>query len=517
MLLLIIRHISVESIKMPGKTELCWGISSYGARTYTLTYKITNIINQYKDSQGLYFSFIPKEMEQKPQQVKIAISSANGFNKQNSQIWAFGYPKGTIQFSNNNTIVMDSKGALPSSNYMVALVKIQNGMFSTNNTISKNFDEISEEATSTINNTITNDNTNDTTFEEETTQKKSFSPMSILLLPIFFMFSLVPFILPIVILKLFKRKGASYPITGEIDFGVEGKKLPSMKEVNYVREIPCKKDLYYAYWVIYQYEITDKNTCKSGLLGAILLNWIKNGAVQMSKTKKGIFNFKDNNYAIDLTQITQGNNEVEDKLLVMLKKASGTNQILEAKEFQKWCKKNYTAINQWFREVITYETRKLEEAGVIKSREKEVTAMFGITRKISVKQLEPVIKEQAVEVLGLKRFLLEYSLIAEKEAIEVQLWEEYLIFAQLLGIADKVEEQFSKLYPEFNEVSRINTQYATICTREFAYLGIEAARVAQKMAEDRSSNDSYSSGGGGSSFSGGGSSSGGSSSGGGFR
>ena len=55
--------------------ELCWGISKYGNRTYTLKYNITNFVNQYNDSQGIYFSLMPKEMKQSPKQVLITIRS----------------------------------------------------------------------------------------------------------------------------------------------------------------------------------------------------------------------------------------------------------------------------------------------------------------------------------------------------------------------------------------------------------------------------------------------------------
>ena len=41
--------------------------------------------------------------------------------------------------------------------------------------------------------------------------------------------------------------------------------------------------------------------------------------------------------------------------------------------------------------------------------------------------------------------------IDDKEAIEVNIWEYYLIYAQILGIADKVAKQFKKLYPEITE------------------------------------------------------------------
>ena len=43
----------------------------------------------------------------------------------------------------------------------------------------------------------------------------------------------------------------------------------------------------------------------------------------------------------------------------------------------------------------------------------------------------------------------------ERGAVEVGLWKDYLVFAQLYGIADKVAEQFQKLYPkEFQELSQ---------------------------------------------------------------
>ena len=119
--------------------------------------------------------------------------------------------------------------------------------------------------------------------------------------------------------------------------------------------------------------------------------------------------------------------------------------------------------------------------------------------------------------------------------MQVHLLEDYLIFAQLLGIADKVEEQFSKLYPDFKEISKINIENTSLYTKTLSVSMVsalaretlryerrterEARRRARKM--DREYSHSYSgsdrdSGGGGSSYSSGGSSSGGSS-GGGFR
>ena len=52
-----------------GVVYLCWGISKYGNTVYTLKYNITNFVNQYSDSQGVYFSLMPKEMEQSQNQL----------------------------------------------------------------------------------------------------------------------------------------------------------------------------------------------------------------------------------------------------------------------------------------------------------------------------------------------------------------------------------------------------------------------------------------------------------------
>ena len=110
----------------------------------------------------------------------------------------------------------------------------------------------------------------------------------------------------------------------------------------------------------------------------------------------------------------------------------------------------------------------------------------------------------------------------EREYFEVKTWEEYLIFAQLMGIADKVAEQFSKIYPIFNQESLLNSDFTTLAVINMADLGYTGMVQGYEIANSRSSEDhdysgsSRSSGSGGSSYSSGGSSAEGSS-GGGFR
>ena len=108
------------------------------------------------------------------------------------------------------------------------------------------------------------------------------------------------------------------------------------------------------------------------------------------------------------------------------------------------------------------------------------------------------LKNEAVKLAGLKRFLLEYTLIKEREALEVTLFEDYLIFAQILGIAKQVSKQFKELYPNMIEQTNYSSYDNLIYINYVSSRGITSAKSARSAAE------SYSSGGGGFSSGGGG-------------
>ena len=164
--------------------------------------------------------------------------------------------------------------------------------------------------------------------------------------------------------------------------------------------------------------------------------------------------------------------------------------ILENKEFEKWCRDSYTKILNWFDDILIKQRINLVNENLIVAEEKK--GIFG-TRYTATLEL----KEEALKIAGLKRYLLDYTLIREREAIEVELFENYLIYAQILGIAKQVSKQFKELYPDIieqtNYQSYDNIYYINYC----ASRGVSSANSARAAAE------SYSSGGGGFSSGGG--------------
>lgn len=86
-----------------------------------------------------------------------------------------------------------------------------------------------------------------------------------------------------------------------------------------------------------------------------------------------------------------------------------------------------------------------------------------------------------------------------KEVLEVKLWDEYLMFAYLFGIASKVAKQLKNMYPEVIEQMGNGLDYDTlIFINNMSITSTSAASSARRDAE------SYSSGGGGFSSGGGG-------------
>lgn len=460
--------------------ELCWGISKYGNNVYTLSYKINGFVSQNEDSQMIYWTLIPHDLSSKPQNVHIKIYSDNKYSD-DLPVWGYGNYGGTA-YVYDGYIEMNSEGTLNSDEYMTILVKFPLNTFNTTNIISNDFNYYYQMA------------------EEGATHYKDNNSVFGFFAGVM-TFAINVLIYGIVGLFTYKaiRKAKDKVGNYNLEFRPTGKKIP--KDIPNVREIPFNNDVYMAYWVATVYGLA-KN--KTDFLGALLLKWLKEGKISIEKSVSGVFKNKEESI-INMSNDATFDNEFEQDLYSMMKAAS-QGGILESKEFSRWCSNNYKRIYDWFDDVLDNQTLELIKQNKITVEEKKNKIFSSNTYRV-----QPIMLEEAKKLSGLKNFLLEFSRISEKEAIEVNMWEYYLMYAQILGIAEKVAKQFKNLYPELVE----NYAYDyddVIFVNHISYSGMRAASTSKSRAE------SYSSGGGGfSSGGGGGGSFGGGSGGGGFR
>ncbi len=448
--------------------ELCWGISNYGHNVYTLKYTITGFVSQTVDKQMIFWTLIPHELSLKPRDVNIVIW-ADDYFEDTVPVWGYGNRGEAYVY--DGKIELNTINGLESYEHMTVLVEFPENKFQTNNILDKTFEEYHDLAE---------------------IGSKSYNKVPFILQLINFLFSILPIIsLGFIFSAIIKMSKDKY-----YKKNISKGKFPKL---NYYRDIPCNKDIYYAYFLANNYNLVKY---KTDFLGALILKWIKAGVVKVEmKDKNGLLKKREEATLIMDLEKFQKNTEIDEletKMFGYMYEAS-KDGILESKEFSKYSDVHYSKILNWFDKVLKKEKETAVSLGLIKM-EKKLLARYYETIEIY---------DEATKLAGLKKFLKDFSSIKDKSSIEVHLWEYYLIFAQIFGIADQVAKDFKKLYPEvITDFSHENLVIVHTMSRN----SIRSATSARSRAQ------SYSSGGGGSSSSGGGGgSSGGGGGGGGFR
>lgn len=483
-------------IKRSNSYELCWGVGDYGHREYTISYTISHFVQQYQNDQGFNYAFL-SDMDLPPQKVYVKVSSFTDLNDEMSDIYAFGF-EGNVIFQDGN-VVIESSHALSSYSKVQLLMRIDNGTFTNAHETDEDYNDILEDAKRDSD--YTSDNDDSFTYVDRSMKRMMFYIYATIGINVIFCIAIVALTLRS------SRQRKIYKNVIQFEDQTNSLSIKKNKNIDIYREIPCRKDPYYFYYAALCGGLISSHQ-KSGLIAAILLQWIQERQIEFVKTEDQGLLFKKEGYSIDLNKPIQTYCSVEDELLNMLRQAAGSNGILETKEFEKWCKKHYTRVDIWFDRVSSFMESWLTTQGMLDKKNIPYKTLF-TTYYRSRKIYSVEFKKEIEHVIGFKKFLQEMSSMDEKEVIEVKLWEEYLIFATILGIADVVEKQLKIRCPEFNEVSYIETAYTTRIMRDFTYRSISAAYRAQSAASSRSSggSSSRSSGGGGSSSSSGGGSS----------
>lgn len=433
--------------------EICFGISEYSAKkTYQVEYDITNFVARLNDSQMAYWTLV--DFSQSIKEVYIKIHS-NFRYEDTLDVWGFGNYGGTC-YVYDGYIEMQPNGSLGKDEYMTILIKFPQDTFDVSkNSYRKNFDEYLEMAQE-----------GSTAYTEDTN----------VIADIFEIIGdLAPAIVFVVVFTLAFTSGAA---TGKITSRKERKEISRYKE--YYRDIPCDKNIFKAYYIAYQYNILKK---KEDFLGAIFLKWIKEKRMTLQDDSTG----KHKNLVLNEID-KEFENKAENRLFIMVEKAS-KDGILERKELEKWADKNYDSLLNWFKRTI--DIMEIE--------------MFGSNVSENMKKAPidtTALKEEAFKLKGLKNYLTDYTKIDDRGAIEVELFEEYLMYAQIFGIAKKVRKEFEKLYPDMIEQTSIRSYDDLDYIWYMSNRTLSRAHTAKSAAEVRAS--SYSSGGGGFSSGGGG-------------
>lgn len=433
--------------------ELCWGISEYGPRRYTITYVLHDLVGAYSDADGFNHRFVD-EMSTFPTNVALTIRRQDGtpLTDTNCDIWAFGYD-GQIRFADGE-IRAWSETALESGEHMTIMVSLEKGVLSPLRTAEGSFEDVKERAFE--------GGDYDPDAEEGTFWDFLLGVAIILVIGVFI--ALGAFIAA-------KRRKA--------------KLRNRMKQIDYFRDAPNSGNMNVTHRLGAACELCREDA----LLGAYLLRLISDGALEPEETGA-----RSPQVDLRLIRPPRNGNSYDDAFYTILEAAAGADGVLQAKELEQFCDRNRGSLAGFVDSCRKDADRTMIRAGCYRGAVCE-----------GVKSLTTQGQQQLDEILGLKRFLLDFSLIHERGVKETVIWQDYLIYAHLLGIADQVVPQIRKLYPDaLLQVERFERciGYAGYYNG-FMYSAYERERRRQEAARSGGSGGRASFGGGGG-FSGGG-------------
>lgn len=265
--------------------------------------------------------------------------------------------------------------------------------------------------------------------------------------------------------------GSSY-MNRNCNFGDVGNNI-DFDDLDFFREIPTN-DIFRAYWIIYNYKLGSND---EDILLAVFLKWIRDGNIKLVDENldgsKKVTN-------IVFIKAPSGEVEIEMNLYNYMKSASIGNNIdgkidnkLTKDEFKEWCVNNYSSILGWFSSALDYEIMKLIKEERINVR--KINSPSGVSKYQLSYDVDPLMFEEAKKVAGLKKFLMEFSLIDSKEPLEVKLWDTYLMYAAMFGIADKVSKQLEEYCSDFDDCIESITFIRSIMSE-----GVKDAKIVEE-------------------------------------
>ena len=452
--------------KSNGDYELCWGFGQGGQRVYTVRYTLTSVVRSYSDADGFNWKFIADHISPSPQQVKVRVCLPDSVplpNEEALKAWGFGF-YGDVMVMDRE-VIAETDGELTPEGQVILMLRLEKGVLHPTMPMSGSFDQVMNRA-----------------FEgsdyggAEPARPKTFmekaADMAI------FVFSALLFIVPLL-------------LVGYWAWWSRRERKRMKKDLLWYRDIPMDGNLVSANAVLKCYELKANNNTDH-LLSAMVLRLLNAKALRIeehylepSRLKKLIGGEGKVQQCIVIGDYDEADKRVNTRpmrtLYEIFCKASGDDQILQPHELTRWMSRNQ-------QEVMTF--------------------LNSIGKSMSYKEGRQK-REQVRQVLGLKKFLKEFTLANERHLSEVGLWNDYLIYAELFGIADQVRKDMEKLNPEYLKMDKVLQEMNNrTVLPAFTSALVSGTRSVQR-AQSRSSG-----GGGRSSFGGGGGSFGGGSGGG---
>ena len=429
--------------------ELCWGLGDEGMRIYTTTYIVTNLLKGYDDADGFNYMFVAEGVKPAPQHVRLTISKPGTmFSTDSVGVWAFRF-HGDIKVE-DGCIVAESTEPFSSSSAMIAMVRFPKGLFQPNDVRQGSFNQLTEKAFEG------SDYVDNRTWKEKLRDNIIY----------FFIFLMMTCVFWGPLLYLVYRWWQRRKFRKAIE-----------KDLLWYRDIPYQGDLRRAHAVCRALGYDGYSNAKN-LISAYIMRMLYRGELKVEVVSDANGKKKQHMAIGEKPTLKKddADSKLESRLYYVFENAAGNDRILQPKELERWMEKDWKSLQSL--------VEQLKPQLSLATCKKET--------------------EQVKQVVGLRKFLKDFTLVAERHVNEVSLWKDYLVYASLFGIADQVRKDMKEINPEFFQLDQVAQQMAESTVILIPNLSNATYMGTNKVQNNMAAHEARSFGGGGSASWGGG-------------
>ena len=464
-----------------GMFEIAWGVgldNSSETKEYKIQYTVEDAIAKYQDKAELYWQFVGEDFEVNAQKVVGTITlPQSATSKDEIRVWGHTEDlNGEIYVVDSNTIEFEVDGRNAGNFIEVRTLFPTEMITSTNRGANKErLQEVIQE---------------ETVWAEEANQKRQMRQN--IRNGIAIIEGVIAILLCIVLIKAIRKK---------LKKAKSLKKIEPTQEIMYFREMPREdatpaEALYLLKEQTMPFISTEIGKIFSAtLLDLSLKKCISFEVVKNEKGKEEIYLDLKEGTTVTLTK-------EEGVILKFLIEAFDGKDKITVKELERYIQKSQTKVVKLKDDIDKWVPSRLQELELQDKKEKEEYAKYNsqfggnvvglifsiLIGVITAMELTPLVLIAVIPLVileiihlgvishvqskinvftqkgvdeiekwkGLKKYMEEFSMLDKKELPEIVLWEKFLVYATVFGIAQKVLKQLKIVYPNIEEMVEIN-------------------------------------------------------------
>lgn len=437
-------------------TEIGWfmpGIDE-GVRTFSVTYTIKNLVHVYHDTAELYYKFLPDSFSLPVAKMQGTIEIPSGGEKSSMRAWLHANVSSSNITINSEKQISFTANEIPKNTYIEVRMLMPVKLFPSSTRKS------GESVFSSIQSTELHQ------AEEYRQQIQAEQQRQYILGIIDAGAAPVILIVCIVLLILVKRKNKRIKVD-----------VPE-----YTRDIPSGNspagiaNLFYFYHGIGEQE-------KNRIFSATMLSLAQKGYIQFqNNSRETIIDITGNSKNLPLTPSEQVFYEILSTV------AEKYDNSFTMEQFKKYSQTHFNYIDKKISEFLTESKREIADRGYYRQRPSYLGVFIAAGVLMIILAFAVFIASGSMNSLlvftplalilggilliiagatkaklsqkgeydfeiwnGLKKYMLEFSRMKEYGIPELTLWEEYLVYATMMGISNEVCKQLKLVYPQLTD------------------------------------------------------------------